>query len=668
MKRIRRLTAFCLVVLLLLSTLPGLALAADAISITQAGIVAKGGSKLLAISGAAASDVTWTSSDESKATVDANGVVTGLKVGSVTITATLKSDASVTATAKIFVTNGWTYAVDWAGTYTAEYNNAVTTAPVPIVGGQFDKIWDAPVGEGAIAIVNDYIYTYNGVSGGGVTNAGTFYKVHKDTGEIVDSLYLGVDTGNYYSYTFYGNGLLYISCPTALMCVDPETFTLLWKTTHADQSYCSAQLVNGFIVTNGLVYNAVTGVHVKNLKGIGNYSWANGAEVDGYFYVASGNELYAFDTTEWEMKDSIKFTTGKGSGVIYHNSRLYWGAGSTVCSVKVSDGVIDDETLLTYAWGYSITAPPVALGSRVYFVGNTTDGNFGTGIGAIGVFDTASLSLQYNGLLEGSGHKLQTVPILRSVTSGGNVVAGEKNQPASADVADAPQTSTAYIFVQDYANPSAIYMMSDTAGQKSGSPEKLFALDPANFAFEQMACDKDGALYCVNDSGYLMKYGKPDAAVPVISNDLTVDEKIYNLGATASALSITASVSEGTLSYQWQSHNGNGVFADISGAKSAKYTPPTSTAGTMFYRCVVTNTVSGVSAKAYSKIAKITVNSRGDMDGSGKLDANDAVCLRKYLAGMNVGSANADVNNDGVVNLLDLILLRRYLGWGEPLP
>jgi len=361
-----------------------------------------------------------------------------------------------------------------------------------------------------------------------------------------------VNTGNYYSYTFYGNGLLYISCPTALMCVDPESFSLLWTATHTFQSYCSAQLVNGFIVTNGLVYNAVTGELVKNLEGNGKYSWANGAEADGYFYVASSDELYAFDTTNWEVKDSMKFTSGRGAGVIYHNTRLYWGAGSTVCSVKISDGVMDDESLLTYDWGYSITAPPVALNGRVYFVGNTTDGDFGTGVGAVGVFDTSSLSLQYNGLLEGSGHKLQSVPILRSVTSGGNVVAGEENLPASADIADAPLTSTAYIFVQDYANPSTIYMMSDTAGQKSGSLEKLFALDPANFAFEQMACDKDGALYCVNDSGYLMKYGKPDAAVPVISSDLSVDEKLYDLGAAASELSITASVSEGTLSYQWQ--------------------------------------------------------------------------------------------------------------------
>jgi len=47
--------------------------------------------------------VTWTSSDETKATVDANGVVTALAAGTTTITATSVSDASKTATSAITV-------------------------------------------------------------------------------------------------------------------------------------------------------------------------------------------------------------------------------------------------------------------------------------------------------------------------------------------------------------------------------------------------------------------------------------------------------------------------------------------------------------------------------------------------------------------------------------
>ena len=49
------------------------------------------------------SEVTWTSSDDATATVDASGIVTGVAVGNVTITATLSSDPSKTATCNITV-------------------------------------------------------------------------------------------------------------------------------------------------------------------------------------------------------------------------------------------------------------------------------------------------------------------------------------------------------------------------------------------------------------------------------------------------------------------------------------------------------------------------------------------------------------------------------------
>lgn len=48
-------------------------------------------------------DVTWSSSNEATATVDENGVVTTLEVGTVTITATLKSDPTISSSVTIVV-------------------------------------------------------------------------------------------------------------------------------------------------------------------------------------------------------------------------------------------------------------------------------------------------------------------------------------------------------------------------------------------------------------------------------------------------------------------------------------------------------------------------------------------------------------------------------------
>jgi hypothetical protein len=89
----------------------------------------------------------------------------------------------------------------------------------------------------------------------------------------------------------------------------------------------------------------------------------------------------------------------------------------------------------------------------------------------------------------------------------------------------------------------------------------------------------------------------------------------YTVGDTATALSVTAGVSDGgVLSYQWyrDSINSNTGGEAIAGETQANYTPPTNIPGTAYYYAVVTNTNDGVNgsttAAATSNAAKITVN------------------------------------------------------------
>ena len=56
----------------------------------------------------------------------------------------------------------------------------------------------------------------------------------------------------------------------------------------------------------------------------------------------------------------------------------------------------------------------------------------------------------------------------------------------------------------------------------------------------------------------------------------------------------------------------------------------------------------------------------GDVSGDGQVKLNDAILLRRYVAGWDVeiDENAADVNRDGQVKLNDAILLRRYVaGW-----
>jgi hypothetical protein len=86
------------------------------------------------------------------------------------------------------------------------------------------------------------------------------------------------------------------------------------------------------------------------------------------------------------------------------------------------------------------------------------------------------------------------------------------------------------------------------------------------------------------------------AATPTISTQ--PQGATYTVGATATPLSVSASVSDGgTLSFQWYSNNSNSNVGGsaIIGATTTSYTPPTSTMGTVYYYVAVTNTNTSVS-------------------------------------------------------------------------
>ena len=563
--------------------------------------------------------------------------------------------------------------VEWSGTFTFANNNTTTTTTLPNDPNRIQQAWAAQVGSNTIVIVDDYIYTYDGVDPSPEDNSypdGKLYKVDKNTGAIVDTLTLGIITPYYYSYIIYGNGLLYISCPGVVMAVDPDTFTLRWSNeTIRVKTFSTIQFINGYLVTNGTVLNAATGEKIKELDGIGNFDWSSGAEVDGHFYVAGSNRLYAYDTATWTKTDELTFD-GSGAGVMHHAGWLYWGdktSGKLHC-VQLDSGNFEDNTYVGIDCGYSTYGVPVAAGGRIYLAGYRPDGSATagdrdrtTGYAAVCVFNASNRSLIYKAELLTDGHKIQGTPILSVTSSGGNVVAGMNSPRAIGN-------GSVFLYVQDYASPGTVYMLQDDNSKTAGSLTKLIEPDPGDYAYEQIACDKDGALYVTNDAGFLQKYQTAKVAAPVVTIDLSTAEVTYGQNGAADALTVMAiSADSGTVSYQWQSRTGDGAFANISGATANSFTPSTMDAGTTYYRCVITNTLSGEKATVNSKVAKITVLEKkmtnGDTNGDGTVDAKDVTVLRRYLAGWNpdIHLDAADLNNDGIVDAKDVTVLRRQL-------
>lgn len=619
-------------------------------------------------------EVTWTSSNDAVATVDKNGIVTGVKTGVVTITATAKNNSSLTASVELLVRSSYTYDVGWSGTFTSADNNTTTTAAIPVDPNEIEKIWDVKVGNNTIAIVDGYIYTYDGVNtGGGTDNNGTLYKVDKASGEIVDKLTCEMSTGYYYSYIIYGGGILYVSGINKVMAVDPDSFTVLWYAEVPETFYCTAQFVADCIVTRDIVLNSTTGERIATLEGTYNYS--SGVEKNGLFYIASTEgKLYAFDTENWEVKDELTFrgsSEGVQPGVMSFNGRLYWSdnMNGNMYSVALDEeGMVDESTLKTTACGIQTVCVPVAASDRVYLAGSKN------GEGVVGVFNAGNLSLVYTA--EGANDKIQSTPILRTVSADGPSI-------MSLDIIFPSALSNGnYLVVQDFGDGtgsarSCLRVLKDVSGATSGSMNRLTTIEPQDFAYEQLACDKDGSLYCTNDSGYLVKYQNATVKLPVITENLSTAEVLYEKDAEAAAMKITATVSDGgTLSYQWQSRIGTGSWKDISGATGTTYVPSTAVEGTTYYRCVVKNTLDDLTTETYSRTAKITVLGDdvtvicGDVNYDGKVNAKDVTTLRRHLADWDgyelsaLQKAAADVNADSEVGADDATRLARYLaGW-----
>lgn len=619
MRRKHRIVSWIAVLAMLLCIFPTAAFALEAnepqaaatgISINQTRNLTVGDSKpliLTANNGGNPPEVTWSSSNEARATVDQNGIVTGVATGAVTITATSKTDSTVTASVELLIRSNYKYSVGWSGSFTSDDNNTKTTAEIQVEANKLQQLWQANVGTGTIAIVDDYIYTYDGYDfGGSTSNPGTLYKIHKDTGEIEAQQTCNLSSSYYYAYTIYGGGLIYVSGVNKVMAVDPDSFTVLWYAEKPESTYPVIQFVNDHVIASGAVLNSTTGERVATLEG--EYNYSSGVEKNGMYYVASiSGKLYAFNTTTWKVADTYSFRTvtdGKQAGVMFFGDRLYWSDSTSgyIYSIQINSesGLFIDSSFKKTECGITTVCVPTAADGRIYLAGRKN------GEGVVGVFKSSDLSLVY--IAEGADGNIQSTPIVRNVVSGGSSIMSVDAMVPTA-VADGN-----YVIVQDYGNDvtstgdSRLYVLHDTSASVSGVLQKLTDISPVNFAYQQLACDKTGALYCTNDSGYLLKYGKALAQVPEISANLSTSEVRYGQGAAADELRITASVTdEGTLSYQWQSRTEGGDWIDLSGEITDSYTPSTAQTGTMYYRCIVTNTLDEQSAVATSKTAKITV-------------------------------------------------------------
>lgn len=440
---------------------------------------------------------------------------------------------------------------------------------------------------GQTVIVGDYLYA---------TGGGKLHKVDIKTGE---GEILNNDAGttvNYYDYLCYADGVLILATQTKL-----EAFSLEGKSLGSVAGsygfYHPVQYHGGYVICNGYIYKLVRNGDSVTFTQIGSsaiggdtFNWSSGVFLNDLFYVVAKQTVYAVDYMTGQVKYSYVFdekrtaTSNTQGGAAYDvtTGRLFWGTytyNTDIHSIKInSDGSIDSSSYLSANAGQKSICTPAVYNGRVYLAGQS---------GKISVLNANTLETIYTASTGES--KIQSTPILSTANN------------------------SVRVYVQGY--KGNLYVLAD--GETSGEVTQVATainytgVKYAN-AFEQIAMDNSGNIYCYNESGYLFCYGKSACAVPQFTTDLSTTQVKLAEDSTANALKVEATVSDdGTLSYQWQSSADKLAWTDIGDANESSYTPPTDTVGTAYYRCVVTNTKGENAAKATSSVAEVLVKVLG---------------------------------------------------------
>ena len=156
---------------------------------------------------------------------------------------------------------------------------------------------------------------------------------------------------------------------------------------------------------------------------------------------------------------------------------------------------------------------------------------------------------------------------------------------------------------------------SDVTGACSGDQIDIVATNANGYAFSSWTVGKEGGgSVTPNDATASTYFSMPADNVTVTAaftcvaptfSDHPKSKTDYLTTDSPTALGFTASAAGGNLTQQWQISSDNSSWSDIDGETDETYTPTISTAGTKYYRVVVSNDECDASS-ATSNVATIT--------------------------------------------------------------
>lgn len=580
-------------------------------------------------------DVTITSADDRKAitsTTSGHGYLLNVQAN-VTLTNLIVdggSTANVTATRALIAVNKGKLTLG-SGAMVCNNNNITTNGAgggVCVIGGDLEINGGTISGNtansgGGIAMVNASAYTTTFNSGSITGNSAT------------KAMFTG------------GGGAVYIAAGSFIMAGGSmeNNRAATGGAVYLDHSgNCSFTLNNGRISGNTATYGGGICAMSADLAFSGGSVTGNTATADGGgVYETTGSTIHVSGSINitgnrcGEGKDAADFYLIGGDtftvGALSHDAHVNFYArpanyldqivggpagGHTISEADVAKFAYEDEDYILKLDNGNIVlaeAPPV------YAVAVTNDGN-----------GTASSSLTSGE----SGTKVTLTATPNAgyrfkqwqVISGGVVIADNSFTIGTADVeikavfermVDIPVFSPASGTLVDSGSSVAITCATEgatiyytTDGSTPTHDSRVYREPIAisgDTTIKAIAVKAGMADSVVATAEYTLK---TNAAVPVITGQPVSASYVQH--AKASVLTVETSVSDGgILSYQWYSNTKNAVEGGtpIQGATNPNYTPPTGTAGTTYYYCVVTHTNENATgtqtAIAISSIAKIEI-------------------------------------------------------------
>ncbi len=414
---------------------------------------------------------------------------------------------------------------EWSGAFNlTSTNNNVTSVPLPVSEDGLVEKWKCKVSEdssgmggsyaGQVVIVDGYLYT---------TGADGLVKVDKNTGEIVQTV-SGIGSGGhmYYDYLAYGQDQLYVATLNSLSAYNLDDLNqgAVWSVSESLGMYHPLVYHAGLLYCNGKVFQAETGEQAYVLDG--EFNWSAGAfvtleneeETEQAYYISDLYSIYAVKAQTGELLDSWRFYEGTYSGtksaspVAYYraNNRLYWGNSkkNEFYSIQIDPqtGKFVSDSTMVQSEAYQTACAPVIYRDRAYVAAKD---------GHVYIYDADTLDCL--GVTSNDITMIRSTPILCTAYEG--------------------ETGKVYLLMQSYDDPGTVYALEEDYDDSNDSVLEPVARPSLStglaYAYEQLAFDEEGALYCYNESGHFFKFMVSSASL----NSLEVEEALNELGFTS---------------------------------------------------------------------------------------------------------------------------------------